>query len=73
VSPQPRRFISLPDVGFHGLRHTCATLLLTKGVHPKIVSELLGHSSIAITLDNYSHVIPGLGDAAVSAMEEVLF
>jgi len=62
----------LPDVRFHDLRHTCATLLLTKGVHPKIVSEMLGHSSIAITLDTYSHVIPGLGDIAVSAMEEVL-
>ena len=60
------------DVGFHDLRHTCATLLLTKGVYPKIVSEMLGHSSIAITLDIYSHVIPGLGDAAASAMEEAL-
>ncbi len=59
-------------VRFHDLRHTCATLLLTKGVHPKIVSEMLGHSSIAITLDTYSHVIPGLGQAAASAMEEAL-
>jgi integrase len=57
---------------FHDLGHTCATLLLTKGVHPKIVSEMLGHSSIAITLDIYSHVIPGLRDAAASAMEDVL-
>jgi integrase len=57
---------------FHDLRHTCATLLLTKGVHPKIVSEMLGHSSIAITLDTYSHVIPGLGDAAAKAMEDTL-
>jgi integrase len=62
----------LPDVRFHDLRHTCATLLLTKGVHPKIVSEMLGHSSIAITLDTYSHVIPGLGDVATKAMEDVL-
>lgn len=60
------------DVRFHDLRHTCATLLLTKGVHPKIVSEMLGHSSIAITLDIYSHVIPGLGDVAASAMEDAL-
>jgi integrase len=51
----------LPDIRFHDLRHTCATLLLTKGMHPKIVSEMLGYSSIAITLDTYSHVIPGLG------------
>jgi integrase len=62
----------LPDIRFHDLRHTCATLLLTKGVHPKIVSEMLGHSSIAITLDTYSHVIPGLGDAAARAMEDAL-
>jgi integrase len=62
----------LPDVRFHDLRHTCATLLLTKGVHPKIVSEMLGHSSIAITLDTYSHVIPGMGDVAASAMEDAL-
>jgi integrase len=54
----------LPDIRFHDLRHTCATLLLTKGMHPKIVSEMLGHSSIAITLDTYSHVIPGLGEVA---------
>jgi integrase len=62
----------VPDVHFHDLRHTCATLLLTKGVHPEIVSEMLGHSSIAITLDTYSHVIPGLGEAAANAMEEAL-
>jgi integrase len=62
----------LPDTRFHDLRHTCATLLLTKGVHPKIVSEMLGHSSVSITLDTYSHVIPGLGEAAASAMEDVL-
>jgi integrase len=59
-------------VRFHELRRACATLLFTRGVHPKIVSEMLGHSSIAITLDIYSHVIPGLGDAAASAMEEAL-
>jgi integrase len=57
---------------FHDLRHTYATLLLTKGIHPKIVSEMLRHSSIAITLDIYSHVIPGLGNAAARAMEDTL-
>jgi integrase len=66
------RRAGLPDVRFHDLRHTCATLLLTKGVHPKIVSEMLGHSSVSITLDVYSHVIPGLGDAAALAMEDAL-
>jgi integrase len=61
----------LPDIRFHDLRHTCATLL-TKGVHPKIVSEMLGHSRVSITLDVYSHVIPGLGNAAALAMEDAL-
>jgi integrase len=46
----------------HDLRHTCATLLLGQGVHPKYVQELLGHASIAITLNRYSHWIPALGD-----------
>ena len=46
--------------------------MLTKGVHPKIVSEMLGHSSVSIALDVYSHVIPGLGDAAARAMEDAL-
>ncbi len=66
------RKAGLPNIRFHDLRHTCATLLFTRGVHPKIVSEMLGHSSIAITLDIYSHVIPGLGEAAANAMEDAL-
>jgi integrase len=66
------RQAGLPDIRFHDLRHTCATLLLTKGIHPKIVSEMLRHSSIAITLDTYSHVIPSLGEVAASAMEDAL-
>jgi integrase len=52
----------LPDIRFHGFRHTCATLLLTRGVHSKVVSEMLGHANISITLETYSHVIPDLGD-----------
>jgi integrase len=62
----------LPEIRFHALRHTCATLLLTGGVHPKIVQELLGHSTIAVTLDTYSHVLPGMRDAAAGAMDEAL-
>jgi integrase len=55
--------VGLPrSVRFHDLRHTAATLLLGRGVHPKLVQELLGHSSIAITLDRYSHWIPSMGD-----------
>jgi len=59
------------DTRFHDLRHTAATLLLTKGVHPKIVQELLGHSSISITLDTYSHVLPNMQSEAVRAMEDI--
>ena len=62
----------LPHIRFHDLRHTCATLLLSKGVHPKFVQELLGHATISITLDTYSHVIPAIGDQTKTAMEEVL-
>ena len=59
-------------VRLHDLRHTCATLLLGKAVHPKIVQELLGHATIAITLDTYSHVLPNMQGEAVSAMESAL-
>lgn len=62
----------LPPIRFHDLRHTCATLLLSKGVHPKVVADVLGHASVTITLDTYSHVMPGLGDAAAGAMDDVL-
>jgi integrase len=59
-------------IRFHDSRHTHATLLLKQGVHPKIVQERLGHSTIAITLDTYSHVIPGLGKAAAQKFDELL-
>src|SRR5215204_5114261 len=61
----------LPRIRPHDLRYTCATLLLIKGVHPKYVQELLGHANISITLDTYSHVIPGMGNQTVAAMEEI--
>lgn len=66
------RCAGLPRVRFHDLRHTCATLLLKRGVHPKIVQELLGHSSISITLGTYSHVLKGMGEVAPLAMDEEL-
>ncbi len=62
----------LPEIRFHDLRHTCATLLLGRGVHPKIVQELLGHATIAMTLDTYSHYLPSMGDQASGAMGEAL-
>jgi integrase len=62
----------LPQIRIHDPRHTCATLLLIKNVNPKVVSEMLGHASIAITLDTYSHVLPDMQDSAARAMEEAL-
>ena len=60
------------SVRLHDLRHTCATLLLGQGVHPKIVQELLGHATIAITLDTYSHVLPNMQSEAATKMEALL-
>ena len=62
----------LPPIRFHDLRHTAATLMLNAGVNPKVVSEMLGHTSVAITLDRYSHVIPTLQDDAVRRLDELL-
>ncbi|MGC4378312.1 site-specific integrase [Fictibacillus sp. Mic-4] len=60
-------------IRFHDLRHTHATLMLKQGIHPKIVSERLGHSSVQITLDTYSHILPGLQEAAAAKFDENLF
>jgi len=61
-----------PEIRFHDPRHTCATLLLSRGQHPKLIQELLGHANISITLDTYSHVLPGMGDGLADAMDEAL-
>jgi integrase len=66
------RRAGLPEVRFHDLRHTCATLLLKQGVNPKFVQELLGHADITLTLNVYSHVLPDMGDAAAGAMDDAL-
>lgn len=58
---------------FHDLRHTHATILLLKGVNPKIVQERLGHATIAMTLDTYSHLLPDNQDSAVNAIKSCLF
>jgi integrase len=60
------------DLRFHDLGHTCATLLLSEGVNVKVVSEMLGHASITITLNTYSHVLPDMQDSAAYAMGEAL-
>lgn len=62
----------LPKVRFHDLRHTCATVLLAQGVHPKLVQEQLGHSQISLTLDTYSHVMPDM-KREVAAKMDALF
>jgi len=62
----------LPQITFNDLRHTCASLLFQQNVHPKFVQELLGHASVAITLDTYSHMLPGMGDQTAVAMENAL-
>jgi integrase len=62
----------LPRIPFHNLRHTAATLLLSQQVHPKAVQNLLGHSSIEITMDTYSHFLPQFDEWTVEAMEDVL-
>src|SRR5262249_50312158 len=59
----------LPRVRVHDLRHTAATLLLARGVHPKVVQEMLGHSTISLTLDTYSHSTPTLHAEAASHMD----
>ncbi|MBO8155606.1 MAG: site-specific integrase [Bacillaceae bacterium] len=63
----------LPKIRFHDIRHTHATILLSQGVHPKIVSERLGHSSIGVTLDTYSHVLPNLQKEAANALDKIMF
>jgi integrase len=59
----------LPPLRFHDLRHAHATLLLVQGVHPKSVSERLGHASIGITLDSYSHVLSTMQEEAAQAFD----
>jgi len=61
----------LKRIRLHDARHTHASIMLKQGIHPKIVQERLGHSSIAITLDTYSHVAPGLQQAAANAFDDV--
>ena len=62
----------LPIVRFHDLRHACATLLLSEGVPVKVVQEVLGHSSVSVTMDVYSHVLPDMQEKAAAAMDELL-
>jgi integrase len=63
---------SLPEIRFHDLRHTCATLMLCAGVQPKMVQELLGHASVTITLETYAYVMPDMQGEAAGKMDSML-
>ncbi len=62
----------LPRIRFHDLRHAHAAHLLASGVHPKVASERLGHSKVGITLDLYSHVLPGMQEDAAARVDDAL-
>lgn len=66
------RRAGLRGVRFHDLRHTYASLTLLKGAKPKVISEALGHSSVAFTMDTYSHIIEGMQSEAAALLDEVL-
>ena len=62
----------LEGVRFHDLRHTFASLMLLRGAKPKVISEACGHSSVAFTMDVYSHIIEGMQEEAMALLDEVL-
>ena len=66
------RKCGLPGIRLHDARHSHASLMLKQGVHPKIFQERLGHSSIQITLDTYSHVAPGLQMASANKFDDIV-
>ena len=68
----PRR-ATLPEIRLHDFRHTHATLALQAGIHPKVVSERLGHATISITLDTYSHAIPAMQEEAAALIAGLVF
>jgi len=61
----------LPPMRFHDLRHSAATILFAAGVNPKVIQELLGHSTISITLEVYSHVLPSMQQEAAGKMDDI--
>jgi integrase len=63
---------NLPRIRFHDLRHTFASILLNQNVHPKVVQEMLGHSTITLTLDTYSHLLPAMQSDAVEKMNKLI-
>lgn len=66
-----RKEAGLPDIHFHDLRHSAATILLCMGVNIKVIQELLGHSDISITLRTYSHLLPSMQQEIVKTWDDV--
>ncbi|MED3690351.1 site-specific integrase [Peribacillus butanolivorans] len=66
------KMADVPEIRFHDLRHTHATLLLSNGVHVKVISERLGHSNIKVTLDTYSHVLPSMQEEVARKLDEII-
>ena len=66
------RRAGLGKVRFHDLRHTFASIMLMKGAKPKVISEALGHASVAFTMDTYSHILSGMQEDAMALLDEVL-
>jgi integrase len=62
----------LSGVRFHDLRHTFASLMLMRGAKPKVISDALGHSSVAFTMDTYSHIMEGMQQEAMALLDDVL-
>jgi integrase len=62
----------LPQIRFHDLRHSCATLLLAQGVSPRYISDLLGHSQVSFTMQTYAHVLPHVQRDVATKMDEIL-
>ncbi len=64
--------VGLPEIRFHNLRHTSATLLRPANVNPRVVHERLGHSSVTLTLSTYSHTLPAVQDEAAEKLDKLL-
>ena len=72
ASSKNQKQANLNGVRFHDLRHTFASLMLLRRAKPKVISEALGHSSVAFTMDTYSHIIEGMQEDAMALLDEVL-
>ncbi|NHN34301.1 tyrosine-type recombinase/integrase [Paenibacillus sp. S3N08] len=67
------KFAKLPQIRFHDMRHTHATILLLQGENPKIVSERLGHADVRITLDTYSHILPNMQKETAKNLGKLIY